>query len=204
MDNPAFMSARHFVDEVIAKGQPWTDKDFPPDSSSIANSDDSQDKIMKFKDLKWRRASQIYPKQEVFIDGIQPTDVEQGQLGDCYFLAVLSAMAENPERVKARFYTKHVNPVGIYLISLYINGYETPVIIDDYLPVRHNRPSFARSREGELWVILLEKAWAKVHGSYARTESGLPSFAATHCLGVPTFLWMHDSDLDEQKFWKRL
>ena len=105
-------------------------------------------------------------------------------------------MAENPARVKARFYTKKVNSAGIYLISLFVNGYETPVIIDDHLPVRNNRPCFARSREGELWVILLEKAWAKLHGSYARTESGFPSFAAIHCLGVPTFLWTHDSDLN--------
>ena len=78
MDSHAWVSAKQFVDEVIAKGQPWTDKDFPPEPSSIVNSDDSQNQNAKFEDVGWRRASQIYPKQEVFIDGIQPTDVEQG------------------------------------------------------------------------------------------------------------------------------
>lgn len=77
-------------------------------------------------------------------------------------MSVLSAMAEVPSRVMARFYTKVVNKAGIYLMSFYVNGYETPVIVDDYLPVRYGKPCFANSREGELWVILLEKAWAKL------------------------------------------
>lgn len=89
-------------------------------------------------------------------------------------------------------------------MSFYINGVETPVFVDDWLPVRHGKPCFASSRVGELWVILLEKAWAKLHGSYARTESGLPSFATTHLLGVPSLTVHHDKDLDNEKFWVKL
>ena len=51
------------------------------------------------------RASAIYSDPHVFSNGIEPNDIEQGSLGDCYFLAVLSAMAENPEEVKRRFVT---------------------------------------------------------------------------------------------------
>lgn len=36
---------------------------------------------------------------------IEPNDVNQGMLGNCYYMAVLSALAEYPERVKALFYT---------------------------------------------------------------------------------------------------
>jgi hypothetical protein len=45
-------------------------------------------------------------------------------------------MAEKPERVMARFYTKEINKAGIYLMSFFINGIETPVYVDDFLPVK--------------------------------------------------------------------
>lgn len=63
-----------------------------------------------------------------------PSDINQGALGNCYFLAVLSAMAENPERVLACFYTQKVNKAGIYLMCFYVNGSEYPVYVDDFLP----------------------------------------------------------------------
>ena len=102
--------------------------------------------------------------------------------------------------------TQHVNKSGIYLVRFYVNGQETPVVIDDYLPVSSSgRPVFASSREGELWVSLLEKAWAKLHGTYARTAGGLPCFAANHLLGVPSESFHHDSEADDpESFFKML
>ena len=90
------------------------------------------------KAYKWKRASQIWKNPKIFADGIEPSDILQGGLGTCYFLSVLSAMAENPSRVKACFYTKEVNKAGIYLMSFYINGKETPVYVDEFLPVNIN------------------------------------------------------------------
>jgi hypothetical protein len=51
-------------------------------------------------------------------------------------------------------------------------------VVDDWLPVNeYNQIAFARSQNDELWVSLLEKAWAKLHGTYARIEGGVPYFA---------------------------
>ena len=42
-------------------------------------------------------------------------------------------------------------------------------MIDDYIPVGDDaQPYFSRNHGNELWALLLEKAWAKVHGSYER------------------------------------
>ena len=42
------------------------------------------------------------------------------------------------------------------------------VIIDDLIPSMDNETFFAKGNGPELWVILLEKAWAKINGSYER------------------------------------
>jgi hypothetical protein len=41
----------------------------------------------------------MYQKISIFDGGISPNDIEQGELGDCYFLAVLSSIAEKPDRI---------------------------------------------------------------------------------------------------------
>tara|TARA_B110000285_G_C14814185_1_gene463402 strand:- start:210 stop:359 length:150 start_codon:yes stop_codon:yes gene_type:complete len=48
------------------------------------------------------------------------------------------------------------------------------VLVDNYIPCDQDEgePIFANSRNGDLWVLLLEKAWAKLHGSYMRIENG--------------------------------
>jgi calpain-15 len=100
------------------------------------------------------------------------------------------------------FDIKEVNKAGIYMVTLYINGIETPVLIDDYLPTKYGKPAFASSNDNELWVILLEKAWAKLHGSYALTQAGLPTFASIHLSGVPSYDVEHKDIADEiDDFW---
>jgi hypothetical protein len=89
---------------------------------SLADHTDGGEKIQKYSDVKWARASDIYKNPHVFSHGIEPNDVGQGNLGNCYFLAVCSAMAEDPDSVKACFVTQEVNSAGIYLMKFYING----------------------------------------------------------------------------------
>lgn len=88
------------------------------------------------------------------------------------------------------------------MMRFFLNGQDTPVIVDDYMPVdADGNPVFATCRDGELWVSLLEKAWAKLHGTYARTEGGLPSFAANHIMGVPAEAHDHDEVTNPDDFW---
>jgi calpain-15 len=115
-------------------------------------------------------------------------------------------LAELPSNIIDRFETKEINKAGIYLVTLFVNGIKTPVVVDDWIPVnRSNRPVFASNKDQEIWVILLEKAWAKLHRTYARTEAGLPSFATIHLLGTPAKSYFHDEmKSDADKFWADL
>ena len=204
--NEKTLQMEKFVMEVIQKGKPWTDPDFPPRIESLHNpSLDEPNDLQKYKAFKWKRFKDIYKMPVMFKDGIDPNDINQGSLGDCYFLAVLSSLAEFPERVEALFTTKEINAAGIYLVKFYVNGNETPVIVDDHLPCNASgAPAFASSRDDEMWVSILEKAWAKLHGTYARTEGGLPCFACSHLVGVPSESFSHDEITDDEEFWETL
>ena len=119
-------------------------------------------------------------------------------------------MAQYPELVRARFETKSVNSAGVYLLTFYVNGVKTPVLVDDHLPVDPSsgkkRPVFAHNDNGVLWGSLLEKGWAKLHGSYARIETGHSYFTSEHLTGVPATQLKH-KDIDaksSEKFWQDL
>jgi hypothetical protein len=80
------------------------------------------------------------------------------------------------------------------MVSMFVNGQEEWILMDDHIPVKNDRPVFVSSKyEGEVWPSLLEKAWAKMIGSYTRVESGYPSDAMLHLLGVPGKTY-HNSD----------
>ena len=84
------------------------------------------------------RASECYEDPKVFDEEIDPDDINQGELRDCYFLSVLSSLAEFPDNVKALIDTQEINAAGIYLLIFFVNGIPTPVIVDDYFPVKHD------------------------------------------------------------------
>lgn len=101
---------------------------------------------------------------QIFQDDIDPNDIKQGFLPDCWFLSALSCLAERPALVRRLFVTKEYNKEGIYRIKLCKNGEWHLITIDDYIPCYFNGgPMFSRANGEELWVMLLEKAYAKMH-----------------------------------------
>jgi len=63
------------------------------------------------------------------------------------------------------------------------------VVVDDYVPVTtQGQPLFAKPAGGyEIWVMILEKCWAKLHGSYGAIVGGLPNEVLHAFSGAPTF-----------------
>ena len=108
-------------------------------------------------------------------------------------MATLSALAEVESRVQCMFITKQKNNAGIYLLSFWVNGQETPVIVDDWIPCMNGQPCYAKTKSQEIWVMLAEKAWAKLHGSYDAIEGGTTSMASLHVQGVPSWNWIHET-----------
>jgi len=113
---------------------------------------------------------------KLFEKGIEPSDVIQGKLGDCWLLAALACMAEFPEAIQNVFITKEYNPQGKYKLRFwdtYHEKYEI-ITIDDRIPVQADThaPLFAEPKGKELWVFLIEKAFAKYCWGYSNLSGG--------------------------------
>jgi calpain-15 len=48
-------------------------------------------------------------------------------------------------------------------------------------------PKFSKGNGPELWVIIMEKVWAKIHGSYDRIVSGSVYTTLRDLTGAPGF-----------------
>lgn len=68
--------------------------------------------------------------------------------------------------------------------------------MDDFVPCKRGRPNFTKANGNELWAIMLEKAWSKVHGSYERTSGGFPHLAMRDMTGAPS--WKYDITDDKE------
>jgi calpain-15 len=80
----------------------------------------------------------------------------------------------------------------------------TPVIVDDWFPTVYGKAAFCSSTTGELWGMLFEKAWAKLHGSYGRTSGGQTTHAAQHMTGLPAKAFKHNEEGDKNAFFKKM
>ena len=133
------------LDTCKAEGSRYVDKEFPADRNSlIGNWDEDHEDVKEIVDswakYEWLRASDIPclndsdGKLSVFAGKIEPADIKQGGLGDCYFLSVLSVLTEKPDRIKRLFMSEEVNDQGIFGVQITKNGLLTQVILDDYIP----------------------------------------------------------------------
>lgn len=108
-------------------------------------------------------------------------------LNNDYFLSALSILSQFPPLIERLFITKEYNNEGIYRIQICKDGYWQIVTIDDLLPCEPNGdPIFAGCNNNEIWVMLLEKAYAKIHGSYSLLKGGFVNEALIDLTGCPT------------------
>jgi hypothetical protein len=192
---------------VKTEGKQYVDPDFPPSFESLWGFGKAPAHYSKAEwgQYKWKRAVEIFKGPfTVYDDPIDPNDIMQGRLGDCYFLSAICAIAEWQKRVKKLFLTRKVTPEGIFCVALCVNGMWEEVIMDDYFPVtdrgNHYTPAFNRSKKDNLWVMLLEKAWAKVHGGYLNINSGLTREALHDLTGAPSMTFFNDEGTDDERW----
>ena len=144
----------------------------------------------------------------VYRAGVSARDVVQGQAGDCYVLATLSAAAKMRPGLIADAITQKSD--GSFLVRFYgkgADGKPVPVYVpvDRELPGDRRGTRYARSSaRGELWVSLVEKAFAKWKGGYEQIgKGGAPSDVMTALTGKEA-TWSLTADGTPDELFARL
>lgn len=118
--------------------------------------------------------------------GVDASDVHQGNIGDCFFLSPLMATARmNPRKIAGMVRRIGESPSGgdAYEVKLHDpQGHLVTHHVDDrFVTSATGAPQYAgygdRAADGgqELWVMLMEKAWASQRGGYNNTDFGRAS-----------------------------
>jgi hypothetical protein len=120
----------------------WTDPDFPPNDHSFGN-------IQGIGRVYWKRASEIISNPSFIGGKIDPANILINEANGGYFISSIAAFAESDHRTYRE------------------------VVVDDFVPCdQQGNPLFVSPiNKEEIWLMILYKCFAKLHGSYAATIS---------------------------------
>ena len=180
--------------DFLKKGKfdKFYDLDFPPKENSVYQIHiDSPFDIV----INWRRPDEFMkPNYElgtlkcvVFQDSCEPSDIKPGILSNEWFLSALAILAERSELIERLFITNNINQYGVYQLKFCKNGLWRTVTIDDFFPCYPlGQPIFSTAYSNEIWVLLIEKAYAKVHHGYYQLKGGNINEALLDLTGCPS------------------
>ncbi|CAF0817426.1 unnamed protein product [Brachionus calyciflorus] len=159
--------------KLLSTGELFEDDKFPADDSSLYKVK-PVDQI-----ISWKRPSEITQKPPEFIVAkIEPNDLDQGIIGDCWLISAFAAVASVPQ------YTQIVIPpnqsfendyIGIFRFRFWRFGEWVEVVVDDKLPVNENNElvyCHNSKDSNEMFGPLLEKAYAKLNTCYEFLDGG--------------------------------
>ncbi|WAQ96125.1 CAN8-like protein [Mya arenaria] len=163
--------------KLVGSGSLFIDPEFPPDIKSIYPTGRGS-RNSNIHRIVWKRPTQISEHPKFISSTATRSDLDQGQLGDCWFVAAASLLVNGPrqqfERVVPQDQGFDKDYAGIFHFRFWWYGSWKDIIIDDYLPTDGHRLLFCYNWEeiDEFWGALLEKAYAKLRGSYDALDGG--------------------------------
>ncbi|GAB1606534.1 calpain-11-like [Argonauta hians] len=162
-------------EQCFKEGKLFEDKDFPAHIRSIMERGINPN-------ITWKRPHEIVEKP-VFIRKASYYDLNQGELGNCWFICGLNSLIVNSKKKFKRVvppkqgFEKSDHYAGIFHFRFWRFGKWIEVLIDDRLPVNVASGKLIFSHNSlepdEFWSPLVEKAYAKLNGCYGNLQGGL-------------------------------
>ncbi|XP_050357971.1 calpain-B isoform X6 [Nymphalis io] len=154
----------------LADGRLFEDPEFPAIDRSLYY------KERLDRPLTWLRPGEMCENPQLFVEGYSRFDVQQGELGDCWLLAAVANLTLHRKlffQVVPDDQSFDEDYAGVFHFRFWQYGRWVDVVIDDRLPTYRGKLVFLHSSErNEFWSALLEKAYAKLHGSYEALKGG--------------------------------
>ncbi|UPK97897.1 hypothetical protein LCI18_008832 [Fusarium solani-melongenae] len=174
----------------------------------------------------------IFENPQFTIGGYSGSDIKQGHLGDCWWVAALATIAHRQDLMK-KICVEQNEECGVYGFVFFRDGEWIPTVVDDNLYLkekdywhtdetydatgkherRHKREkqtgsdslAFAKCEDAnETWFPLLEKAFAKVHGDYEALEGGWACLAVEDLTGGVATMMQANSVLRKDRLWREM
>jgi len=181
----------------------WQDPEFTADTSSLYWAGYPTRKSSTSNIVGWKRPSEMggtWAAEGITLFGKagkpQPNGIKQTGLSDCWFLASVASVAEDPSRILDIMANRQYSTHGIFRFKFWVVDKWVHVNVDDRLPVRSWGAAFRpwstwRSTQGAWWMPLLEKAYAKLDLNYDRIAWGNGIEGLRTLTGMPSNFLRH-------------
>ena len=163
-------------------GKKWTDTSFTGAKALYMNAS----KPKTYGVRKWRRPEEFlkqptfgtpkalaegktaFTEEEAKLEGAAGKDnsevftadaIQQGMLGDCWFLSAMGIIADNPSFMKPLFVMREITASGAYVVRFHKGGKIRKVIVDDMMPCdAEGQMAFVHSdiqdNRQEIWMMV--------------------------------------------------
>eukprot|EP00929_Paragymnodinium_shiwhaense_P111828 TRINITY_DN80116_c0_g1_i1.p1 TRINITY_DN80116_c0_g1~~TRINITY_DN80116_c0_g1_i1.p1 ORF type:complete len:1252 (-),score=374.29 TRINITY_DN80116_c0_g1_i1:176-3931(-) len=183
LDSTGRMAHSHYEHLEEFRTDIFQDADFPPNDTSWFRTGEGSKSAMPAP-ARWKRVGEFslsLPYPPVNPGGFASTSwagrVYQGCPGNFYLIVALQALAMKPQLIANVFCNMDfcAPPLGLYMLRFYKHGQWQYVEIDDSIPLFRNFTPMTCQTEfypDQMWATLIEKGYAKLHGSWEGLNGG--------------------------------
>ncbi len=145
---------------------------FPPSNLSICPIDLINEIKVPYDKIYWLRIHEIFKNKKISVCDNEYEKMfcpNQGWIKNSNLISSLIMISKiNFNIIKKLIIDININENGQYRIYINNKGIPTLIIIDDYFPcLKGTRlPLFVKCPHNNIWPMIIEKAFAKIYGSY--------------------------------------